>query len=154
MRTVYTHDVEWRIYLLDGSVIKKNPFRNSYSRLVYKYGEKPENKIEEHCVKKLDNKDEQSRVFEELIRTMQFETEYHGHHTLFKKRLFLESGWFGKKIFMDQLIGWEIRDIYQTVENPDLFLLQRDLRFKEYSQLIFDREQELRSILNLKEKQA
>ena len=85
---------------------------------------------------------------------MQFETEYHGHHTLFKKRLFLESGWFGKKIFMDQLIGWEIRDIYQTVENPDLFLLQRDLRFKEYSQLIFDREQELRSILNLKEKQA
>ena len=52
MRTVYIHDVKWRIYLLDGSVIKKNPFRNSYSRLVYKYGEKPEKKIEEHCVKK------------------------------------------------------------------------------------------------------
>lgn len=147
MRTVYTHNVEWRIYLLDGSVIKTNPFYSSYHRSVYKYGEKPENKIEEHCVKELDNKAEQARIFEDLIRAMGFEEGYHGHRTRFTKRLYLESGCFGKKIFMDQLIGWEIRDIYQTIENPSMSLLQKDLRFKEYSQLIFDREQELRSML-------
>lgn len=148
MRTVYTHDVEWRIYLTNGKIIKANPYRGNHYRPAYNYGEQPGNNIEEHCVKKSDDKNEQARIFEELILTMGFEKGYHGHQSLFRKRRFLESCWFGKKIFMDELIGWEIRNTYQIVENPSMSFLQKDLLFKEYSQLIFDQEQELRSMLS------
>lgn len=148
MRTVYTHNRQWRIYFKDGSVIKASLLRDSHNRLAYSYGEKPVNRIEEHCVKTVDDKNEQARIFEELIQKMGFEKGYHGHKSWFKKRPYLENIWFGKKIFRDEIIGWEIWDTYQTVENPEMCFLQKDLSFNEYSQLIFDREQELRSMFH------
>ena len=43
--------------------------------------------------------------------------------------------------------AFEIEHIYEVVENPIIEQLEKDLGFKGYSQLVFDREQELKNML-------
>ena len=51
------------------------------------------------------------------------------------------------KVFIDDVESILIKTIYDVVDNPRIDWLRNDLGFKGYSELIFDREQELRNMI-------
>ena len=109
-------------------------------RYIYFYGEVPEDKVE-----KFQNKD---TIFSELIKRSGYIDDFTGYKTFWRKRLYIDlfplaSG----RVYADELEEFEIEHAYEIVENPIIEQLEKDLGFKGYSQLIFDREQELKNML-------
>ena len=109
-------------------------------RYVYLYGEVPENRVEE-----FKNKD---TVFSELIKRSGYIEDFTGHKTFWRKRFYVDLFPLANGIvYKDELEAFEIEHIYEVVENPIIEQLEKDLGFKGYSQLVFDREQELKNML-------
>lgn len=50
---------------------------------------------------------------------------------------------FSQRIYKDELLAFDIQHKYEIVDNPQINLLERDLGFDGYSELVFDREHEL-----------
>ena len=50
-------------------------------------------------------------------------------------------------VYKDSLKAVEIHHIYEVVDNPTIEYLEKDLGFKGYSELVFDREQELKNMM-------
>ena len=109
-------------------------------RYVYLYGEVPENRVEE-----FKNKD---TVFSELIKRSGYIEDFTGYKTFWRKRVYVNLFPLANGIvYKDELEAFEIEHIYEVVENPIIEQLEKDLGFKGYSQLVFDREQELKNML-------
>lgn len=113
---------------------------NTDGRYMYKYGEVPENYTE-----KFDNEE---TVFYELAKKTGYMDNFKGSKTFWKKRVYLDL--FPLKpgiVYKDSLKAVEIHHIYEIVDNPIIEFLKKDLGFKGYSELVFDREQELKSMM-------
>lgn len=136
MRAVYIHKVY--LHLKTNGLWKY--VDDNVGRYVYLYGEVPENKVE-----KFENK---NTVFSDLIKKIGYNENFQGNKTFWKKRIYILLFPLAREIvYKDELEAFELEHIYEVVENPDIELLKKDLGFKGYSQLIFDREQELKSML-------
>lgn len=111
-----------------------------YGRHVYQYGEVPDNYEE-----KFNNPD---TVFDELLKKLEYASEYPGEKTFLSKRLYVyDYSGFRQRIYKDELMSFTIKHIFEIVENPRIDYLKSDLGFNEYTELIFNREQELKSML-------
>lgn len=111
-----------------------------WGRYLYYYGEVPEDYTEF-----LDNPD---TVFQELITRIGFIGDYQGEKTFWKKRVYIDLFPLGQGIvYKDSLRAFKIIHTYEIVDNPRIDWLEYDLGFKGYSELVFDREQELKQML-------
>lgn len=109
-------------------------------RPIYQYGEKPANHF------KLFNNEE--TVFENLINVVGYESGFKGYKTFWRKRLYVNLFPFAEGIvYKDSLKEFKIDYFYETVENPIIKYLEEDLGFMGYSELVFDREQELKRLM-------
>lgn len=106
-------------------------------RHVYFYGEVPENKVD-----KFTNKD---TVFSEFVKAGSYAHSFTVYKTFWRKRFYIQLA--NERVYKDELEEFEIQHVYEIVENPIIEKLERDLGFKGYSQLVFDREQELKNKL-------
>ena len=109
------------------------------TRPIYYYGEVPEDSEDI-----FDNKE---TVFEKLIEKLEFVPKYIIEKTLFKKREYINVYGFNGRIYKDKLVSFKISHTYTTIDNPRIEWLENDLGFKGYSELVFDREQELKSMM-------
>ena len=64
------------------------------------------------------------------------------------KILTLGDSDFGQRIYKDEVKSFVVRYNYKIITNPSIKRLQSDLDFYTYSQLVFDREHELKGMLN------
>ena len=109
-------------------------------RYIYCYGEVPEYRVD-----KFENKD---TIFSDLIKRIGYIDDFTGHKTFWRKRVYVDLFPLANGIvYKDELEAFEIEHIYEVVENPIIEQLKRNLGFKGYSQLVFDREQELKNML-------
>lgn len=138
MKAVYISKTIWNINLKDGRVLTYDSDHDR-GRYVYKYGDVPNDYIE------VFNKE---TVWTDLLWKLRFEKDYHGSMTRFSKRVYIDD-WdiLCERIYKDELSAFEIQHIFKVVENPQIEYLEKDLGFKGYSELVFDREQELKSIM-------
>ena len=111
-------------------------------RSMYHYGEVPKDIT--------DVFDDKEMVFEKLIEKLGYSSEYKGEKTLFKKREYINQYGFNGRIYKDKLVSFEISHTYTVIDNPRIKWLENDLGFKWYIELIFDREQELKSMMESK----
>ena len=136
MKAVYTHNIIIKLNI-NG---KWETNKKAFGRHIYKYGEVPKNYVE-----KFDN---QETVFYDLAKKIGYKDTFCGLKTFWKKRTYLEL--FSYRIYKDSLKAMEIQHIFEIVDNPIIEYLEKDLGFKKYSELIFDRENELKGMLNNK----
>ena len=136
MKAVYIHKIYFHLQI---NGIWKYVDING-DRYLYLYGDVPENKVEE-----FKNKD---TVFSELIKRSGYIDDFTGYKTFWRKRFYIDLLPFAsERVYKDELEAFEIEHIYEIVENPIIEQLEKDLGFKGYSQLVFDREQELKNML-------
>lgn len=128
MKQVYTIDSKTKIFLKDGTKIEESSYW--CSRDYYHYGIVPKN--EEHIYN-----------YEEFIK----EYSLCSDNTLFKKREYINYSCFGKRVYKEDFDKAVVIIIYKIVEEPRIDWLQNDLNFNEYSELVFNRENELRKML-------
>ena len=67
--------------------------------------------------------------------------------TLFTQRKYLNYENLTGKVYEDDFDYLEVMSKYTVIDNPRIELLQKDLGFKGYSELVFDREQELKRMM-------
>lgn len=136
MKCVYkVNKLEAKVFLTSGKTIICNGHRG---RCCYTYGEMPENKYEEF----IDN------AWEKIIEFIGYKNGYYGEKTMFRKRSYLHHYCItNEPIYQDEVCKFTIKTIYEEVENPIIKYLQQDLGFKGYSELVFDREQELKNLI-------
>ena len=83
-----------------------------------------------------------------MIKRSGYIEDFIGYKTLWRKRFYVDLFPLANGIvYKDELEAFEIKHIYEVVENPIIEQLEKDLGFKGYSQLVFDREQELKNML-------
>jgi len=115
-------------------IISNSDERNG--RYVYLYNYKPNNNIEE------------IKRFKELLVKMGYIEEFNGYTTKFSKRKYIDDyHYFKIRLYEDEFDYITIQHIYKTIEKPDIKQLIKDLDFYKYSELVFDRERELREML-------
>lgn len=131
MKAVYIHKICLNLKI-NGVWKRAQKF---YAGYTYLYGEVPENTID-----KFENKDDE---FSELIKFCGYTDSC---KTFWRKRVYITVA-NSRRIYKDELEDLEKEHIYTIVENPTIEKLKRDLGFKGYSQLVFDREQELKNML-------
>lgn len=138
MKAVYLHNVALMLNI-NGEWVDAS-WRSDLGRQHYSYGEVPENYTET-----FDNPD---TVFQDLINRSGFVNGYQGSKTFWKKRIYCELFPLGQGIvYKDSLRAFKIIHTYEIVDNPRIDWLEYDLGFKGYSELVFDREQELKQML-------
>jgi len=140
-RKIYTHNHYIKYFLINGTIgeIKR------LGELRYLYGEVPEDSYE------LYNDGNTIELFDALLR----ETNYRFliNQTLLKKRIYIFNDMLTswrlegvEKLYKDELLCFYVVDEYDIVEKPSNRKLQEDLNFYDYTQLIFDREQQLKEM--------
>ena len=148
MKTIYrATNYIVTIYFKDGTSVS-NDFANSYhGRFKYQYGELPPNTREEF----LGTEDE---VWAALLKRSNYFDCYQGNVTIFKKRRYLPNVnidliWINQRIYKDELLKFTIEKRFKDYSNnlPSIEILEKDLGFKDYSEFVFMREQELKSML-------
>ena len=137
MKTIYIHNVIVKLNI-NGEWVDVT--RGISGRSCYQYGEIPENYIEKY--------DNEETVFKDLAKRVGYTDNFEGNKTFWRKRLYLELFPIGNGIvYKDSLKAVKIEHIYKVIDNPRIEWLEQDLGFKGYSELIFDREQELKEML-------
>ena len=134
MKAVYTKNIELIVLLKDGNEYRFNS-DNTFGRSYYFYGIVPE------C--------------EEIELTVsEYVEEYQLFHiksgsTFLKRRMYevFAGRPYDKKIYRDEIDRIVIKKKYRVIENPRIEWLEKDLGFKGYSELVFDREQELKKLM-------
>ena len=136
MKAVYIHDINVKLNI-NGVWVEVEKTRG---RCCYKYGEVPEDYVEKY--------DNEETVFEDLVKRIGYIDDFKGEKTFWKKRVYLDLSPIGAGIvYKDSLKSVEIEHIYRVEDNPRIEWLEQDLGFKGYSELVFDREQELKSMM-------
>ena len=139
MKAVYIHKTNVRLNI-NGEWVKVENVMGIGSRYIYLYGEVPQNYIEKY--------DNEETVFEDLAKRIGYVKEFNGYKTFWKKRIYLDLFPMCRGIvYKDSLKAVEIEHIYKIVDNPRIEWLEKDLGFKGYSELVFDREQELKGMM-------
>ena len=138
MKSVYIHKIITKLNI--NGEWKNVDDKFIGGRYIYKYGEVPQNYIEKY--------DNEETVFGELAKKTGCIDDFRGSKTFWKKRVYLDLFPIGKGIvYKDSLKAVEIHHIYEVVDNPTIEYLEKDLGFKGYSELVFDREQELKNMM-------
>ena len=138
MKAVYIHKIITKLNINGEWETVDDKFIGG--RYLYKYGEIPENYAE-----KFDN---EKTVFYDFAKRIGYTDDFKGLKTFWKKRVYLDLFPLGKGIvYKDSLKAVEIHHIYEVVDNPIIEYLEKDLGFKGYSELVFDREQELKNMM-------
>lgn len=138
-KEIYIHKTLWILYFKNGEKITYDSDK-TYGDYIYSYDYKPNDTIEEF-------KDNET-VFKELLKEVDYIEEFEGYKTKFSKRIYIDDYHFFKsRIYKDEISYFTIQHIYETVKNPDINKLIKYLDFYEYSELVFNREQELRKML-------
>lgn len=130
MKAVYTHQRIWTIRLKDKTALSYSTY--SVNGKYYHYGEIPDDRTEDFI--------SHETVFYDLMRTL---CVYNSEKTIFRKRVYLNIVQFSQRIYKDELLAFDIQHKYKIVDNPQINLLEHDLGFDGYSELVFDREHEL-----------
>ena len=148
MKTIYrltNHIVT--IYFKNGTKISKDFANDSNGRFLYQYGILPENKLEEYA----GTEDE---VWAALLKRSGYVDSYQGRVTRFRKRRYLPNVdidwlWFNQRIYKDELLKFTIESRYKDFSDnlPSIKILEEDLGFKDYSEFVFMRENELKSMI-------
>ena len=138
MKAVYTHETIVKLNINDEWI--KVEKIGIGGRCCYRYGEVPENYVEKY--------DNEETVFRDLAKIIGYVDGFKGAKTFWKKRVYLELFPIGKGIvYKDSLKAVKIEHVYKVEDNPRIEWLEEDLGFKGYSELVFDREQELKSMM-------
>ena len=132
MKKVFTRGFEVIMTLQNGGTISYTS-DGIGGRACYIYDELPN---EETVI--IDNPDD---VWDYLLTKCHFVER----KTLFSKKPYIDYN--GKKIYKGEIVSRSERYFPIIVENPKIEYLQKDLGFYGYSQLVFDREQELKEML-------
>ena len=135
MKCVYKPDVKIKLFLKNGECIIAG---NVGGRYLYRYGEKPEDTFEEYT----DNS------WNRLLKFSKYSNGLEEYATMFKKRIYINDYFIAeRRIYKDELVKIVVESTYEEIENPNIRYLQEDLGFKGYSSLVFDRECELRKLM-------
>lgn len=130
MKTIYINDFYYMLTFNDNTCIRS--FFNG--RPIYQYGELPEIKRKEYNDK---------NAFYELANLLNTPI----HRKFLTGREYINDCCFNKIIFKDDLKSFEAINDYKIIEKPNISHLENDLGFYKYSELVFDREMELRTML-------
>ena len=131
MKTIYVNDFYYLIVFKDNTRIRSN----CNGIPMYQYGELPEMSKTEYSGE---------NVFYELVNQLHisaFKNLLTGREYIFDYR-------FDRKIYKDKLKSFEVINHYKDINKPVISKLQDDLGFYKYSELVFDRQQELMSMLS------
>jgi len=136
LKCVYkTGKLEVKLFLSNGKTIV-----NDIGGWRYKYGIMPEDTYEEFT----------DTAWEKLSKINNYIDGFEGYKTKFKNRIYINDYDIARKrIYRDELVKLTIEHTYKKVENPSIKDLQEDLGFNNYSELVFDREQELRKMMEV-----
>lgn len=129
IKQVYIQKSRVEIFLKDGTKINATPCYCG-GRQCYSYGCLPNDEQHEYGFDKF------TKVFS-LFRDK----------TLFRKREYVNYSWIGKRIYKENFDKAVITVEYKVVDEPRIDWLQEDLGFNLYSELVFNRENELRKLL-------
>lgn len=132
MKAVYRKIITYHVYLKDGTILSDDQY------YCWTYGELPQKYTTTYGNAKT--------IFKDLLSEIGYFEDYDGMKTLFKKRRYITRG-FGKRVYEDEMDYFEVKHRFATYSNMPTEWLQKNLKFKEYSELIFDREQELKAML-------
>lgn len=132
MKVVFKAKNKYIFHLKDGTTVES---KYQFGRSIYQYDEVPQDKTIIY------------KTWEEVRKN----TLYHWFDTtLFSRRKYLNYDNLPRKVYEDEFDYLEINISYKIVDNPNIKMLQEDLGFKGYSELVFDREQELRRMMEAK----
>lgn len=142
-REIYTHNRYIKYFLINGTI---GQITRS-GELRYFYGEVPQDNYEYY------DKNNTIELFDVLLRTTNY--FFSINQTLIGKRIYVSNDdWFApwclegaERLYKDELISFYVVDEYDIVEKPSNQKLKKDLNFYDYTQLIFDREQQLKEML-------
>lgn len=146
MKKVYQQKTKIKLNLVNRDTLQYEDVSN------LRYGEVPKNK---QYVRNFDSTEFESEYFKELYSEFcNFRYErFQMWKTLFKKRLYIEDLFYHeRRIYKDRIVSCEYEKTYEIVSNATTKQLKEDLTFNEYSELVFDREQELKKLIIEKEK--
>lgn len=135
MRVVYIEKIYDQVKIKSNKPceIRTVEIQHSYGRPRYNYGDLPKNYAEELG--------EGREGYFNLILSRC----YWRDHTFFRDRDYLGSN-NGIRIYEDEFISAKRFYEYKVVDNPIIKYLEEDLGFEGYSELVFDREQELKKL--------
>lgn len=134
MKQVYIRKTKWTAYFKDSHIMVSQSIISRYN-----YGEMPKDQTEEHS--------NEETAFDEILDRMGFNKEFRGKRKLFSKKIYFDDYMiFQKRIYKDELLGFNINTSYEPVPNPSVERLRKELNFNEYSELIFQREKTLRTL--------
>ena len=142
MKSVYIKTTTIEITLTNGNTIVKDDYNPlGFMRYMYQYGEVPSDTATEY--------NDTDKILDNLGFVMSLPIR----QTLFRKRLYIYDSTlgdsdFGQRIYKDEVKSFVVRYNYKIITNPSIKRLQSDLDFYTYSQLVFDREHELKGMLN------
>ena len=131
MKAVFKAKNKYIFHLKDGTIVES---KYQFGRSLYQYDEVPQDKTIIY------------KTWEEVCENTLY---YCCDTTLFTKRKYLNYNNLTRKVYEDEFDYLEVKITYEVVDNPDIFLLQKDLGFKGYSELVFDREQELKRMMEV-----
>lgn len=133
MRELYRCSITYTVHLKSSN----RKLSDSWCKR-YCYGNKPQDETEIYY------------EWDDMLKRLRY-IEFTGNKTLFKKRLYIEDEHFNfKRIYKDDFYKFVAKVKYESIpieKYPPIETLERDLGFKGYSQLVFDRENELRGTL-------
>lgn len=141
MKAVYTKSIEIIFYLKNG-VEKKTGSDYVNGRYCYNYEEVPSDNG--------DIVDIYGELTEEAEKKLNHFSCIHGVYTSrFSKRKYfvVETFMDDEKVYIDEIEFVTIKEKHKIIDNPKIEWLEKDLGFKGYSELVFDREQELKAML-------
>ena len=130
MKAVFQRHYKYIFHLKDGSTVKS---KYQFGRSMYQYREVPKDEVVIY------------KTWEEALE----HTLYCYDTTLFSKRKYINHSNLTNKVYEDEFDYLEIQYTYKIIDNPDIETLQKDLGFKGYSELVFDRECELRKLMEV-----
>lgn len=149
LKTIYIHKIYLRLKI-KGKWETIEDIGSKGGRYIYFYGDVPSDETERFRDK--------NTVFSDLITKMvcydgRYGDTFKGNRTFLRKRLYISippvwGAWENEIIYKDKLEAFDIEHIYEVIKNPNIEDLKEDLGFFGYSQLVFDREKDLKSMLH------
>lgn len=137
MKAVYREDVFYYVHLKDGTILTDSKY-DGWTFRRWTYGEVPKDYVKTYTDKEC--------IFDDLLKEIGYVDDWDGLKTFFSKRRFIRRD-FEKRVYEDEIDYFEVKYKYTIYKNPSTNWLQKNLGFTEYSELVFDREQELKAVL-------
>lgn len=129
MKAIFRAEYKYIFHLKDGTTIES---KYGFGRSMYQYDKVPKDKTIIY------------KTWEEVIKNTLYD---YCDTTLFTKIKYLNYDNLTRRVYEDEFDYLEMKIFYKVVDNPNIKMLQEDLGFKGYSELVFDRECELRKMM-------